>query len=92
MVNYPVYVPRKHYKGRNPREREKARRYNEVAKLCEDYLNKKILENPEEIQQYTYGFMAPDLGLTTDEVLKVMFAVDAGHNGVTVRKSLNKPE
>jgi hypothetical protein len=46
----------------------------------------RILENPEEIQQYMYGFMAADLNVTINEVQQVMFGVDAGHDRVTVRK------
>ena len=86
MTVYPVNVPRKHYRGTKSRLRQKARRYNEIAQICEDYLNRRIAERPEEVQQYTYAFMASDLNLTTAQVREVMFGVDAGHNGITVRK------
>lgn len=75
------------YRGRNPRLVRKAQRFNEVAHMCESYLNRRISECLDEIQQYVYGFMASDLGLTTDEVYKVMFPVDCGHNGITIRKT-----
>jgi|GEM_PF-5518543 len=35
---------------------------------------------------YTYGFIAGDLGLTTEEVAEMMFPVDCGHNGITIRR------
>ncbi len=55
--------------------------------MCEDYLNAKMAdEQSESAHVYIYGFMARDLGLTTDEVRDVMFAVDCGHNGITIRK------
>jgi len=88
MANYPVSVPRDHYFGKDERRRRKARRHNDIAKQCEEYLNKKIQENPAELQQYLYGFMAIDLNLTTAEVYDVMFAVDCGHNGITVQKTI----
>ena len=86
MPVYPINVLRHPYGGNDPRLRRKAQRYNEIAQLCEDYLNLKISENADEIQQYTYGFIAHDLNLTTEEVHEVMFAVAAGHNGITVHR------
>ena len=55
--------------------------------LVEDWLNQKIRECPDEIQQYTYGSIAVALNLTTEDVYKVMFPVHCGHNAITVRKA-----
>ena len=87
MATYPIIVPRDHYHGKDQRRRRKAHRHNEIAKRCEDYLNQKIRDNPAGIQQYVYGYIASGLSLTTGEVCKVMFAVDCGHSGITVRKT-----
>ena len=89
MPIYPIHVPRSGYRGNNPRFLRKAQRHNEIAKSCEEYLNRKVAEQREAVHVYLYGFMASDLGLKTDEVRNVMFAVDCGHNGITIRKSAN---
>jgi len=86
MPVYPISVPRDYYRGSNPRRCRKRQRCNEIDELCEDYLNRKISENPNEIQMYTYALIAHELSLTTKEVSEVLFGVDAGHNGITVRK------
>ena len=89
MPVYPIHVPRSRYRGNNPRLLRKAQRHNEIARTCEDYLNRKVAEQRENVHVYIYGFMASDLGLTAEEVRDVMFAVDCGHNGITIRKSAN---
>jgi hypothetical protein len=88
IPSYPLSVPRDHYSGKDPRRHEKARRHNEVAKECEDYLNQKIRENPDEVQMYVYGDIAHDLNLSTEDVYAVLFAIDCGHNGLTVHKRM----
>jgi hypothetical protein len=89
MPVYPFHVPRSRYRGNNPRLLRKAQRHNEIARACEDYLNRKVTGQRDDVQIYIYGFMARDLGLTTDEVRDVMSPVDCGHNGITIRKSAN---
>jgi hypothetical protein len=89
MPVYPIHVPRSRYRGNNPRLLRKAQRHNDIAKTCEDYLNRKVVEQPGDAHVYIYGSMASELGLTTEEVRDVMFAVDCGHNGITIRKSAN---
>ena len=89
MPVYPIHVPRSRYRGNTPRRLRKAQRLNEIARTCEDYLNRKVAEQRENVHGYSYGFMASDLGLTAEEVRDVMFAVDCGHNGITIRKSAN---
>ncbi len=89
MPVYPIHVPRSGYRGSDPRLLRKAQRHNDIAKTCEDYLNRKVSEQHEDAHVYIYGFMAIDLGLTTEEVRDVMFAVDCGHTGITIRKSAN---
>jgi hypothetical protein len=87
MKTFPIHVPWHQYGGQNPHRIRAAQRHNQIAKLCEDYLNRKISECPDERQEYAYGSMAADLNLTTEEVYKVMIRVDCGHNGITVHKT-----
>jgi hypothetical protein len=89
MPVYPIHVPRSRYRGSNPRLLCKAQRHNEIARMCEEYLNAKVAEQPEDGRVYIYGFMASDMGLTTEEVYGVMYAVDCGSNGITIWKSAN---
>ena len=86
MVIYPIRVKRKQYRGMNPREQEKTRNYNELAKVLEGYINEKIKEDESEVQQYIYGNIASDLNLEIAEVREILFSVDCGHNGFTVKK------
>jgi hypothetical protein len=87
MVTYPVHVPRDHYYGKDERRRRKAQRYNQIAQECEDYLNRKIRDDPAPVQQYEYWRIAHDLNLILEEVQKVMIGVECGHNGITIQKT-----
>jgi hypothetical protein len=91
MSSYPVRVQRDHYSGRNPRRRERQQRYNEVAALCERYLNGRIVARADNRQTYLYPNIAHDLGLDVEEVRRVLFGVDGGHNGLTVVKNAARP-
>lgn len=87
MKTYPIHVPWHPYAGQNPRRIRATQRHNQIATLCEEYLNRKISECPDERQEYAYGSMAAALNLTTEDVYKAMFPVDCGHNGITIRKT-----
>lgn len=91
MTSYPIHVQRDHYRGRDPRRRERQRRHNEVAQICERYLNEKIATSPANVQTYLYYQVARDLRLPLEEVREVLFSVDGGHNGLTVRKDPGVP-
>ena len=85
MASFPISVPRDGYRGSDP-SRRKQQRHNEVAKECEEYLNRKIAENSSETQVYHHVSIAHDLNLFLEDVHNVLFAVDSGHNGLTVHK------
>lgn len=87
MRVYPISVPRKHYRGNKASLRQQAADYNRDAVRVETYLNERIRSSPEPIQQYLYAFIAGDVGLAVDRVRDILFAVDGGHNGLTVAKS-----
>jgi hypothetical protein len=91
VTGFPVHVKRDHYTGANQRRREKQRRYNKVASICERYLNDRIAADPANCQTYLYPYIADDLGLDVEEVSRVLFSVDCGHNGLTVLKNPNQP-
>jgi hypothetical protein len=87
MVRYPVRVPRDGYKGRDPKKRQKRSEKNRIAKELEDYLNRAIEKNDQNLQQYLYGYIAADTGFSEKIVRDILFGVDAGHNGLTVIKN-----
>jgi hypothetical protein len=61
--------------------------YNRDADRLEKYPNDRIQADPSPIQQYIYGFIAPDVGLSLERVREILFGVDSGHNGLTAAKS-----
>lgn len=86
MVTYPVRVPRDGYWGKDGRRRQKAARHNQVAEELEKYINEKIAADPSAQQTYYYHLIALDLNLPLDEVERILFSLDCGHNGFTVSK------
>ncbi len=88
MKVFPIHVPRKHYRGSKEAMRRRVSEYNQDAAKLEAYLNEQIQADPTPIQQYLYGFISPDVGLSVDRVREILFGVDCGHNGLTVAKSV----
>lgn len=87
MRIYPISVPRKHYRGSKDAMRRKVAQYNDDAVALEKYLNERIEADPAPVQDYLYGFIARDVGMSIDRVTEILFGVDCGHNGLTVAKS-----
>lgn len=87
MPTYPVHVPRDGYRGSNPARRRKQSLFNSRAKLLEDYLNAEMEKLPSgEIRMFTYGFIAIDVKMNAEDVRDVLYGVDAGSGGITIRK------
>jgi hypothetical protein len=86
MVTYPIHVSRKRYGGRNLARLRNSQEHNRLAEQLENYLNAKIEQNSNQTQVYLYAQIAIDLGFSVDAIRAVLFAVDSGHNGLTVRK------
>lgn len=87
MVNYPVHVPRKSYRGSKPAIRQKTSERNRIAAELESYINERIREQEEETKVYLYYRIASETGYPLEIVREILFGVDGGHNGFTVRKS-----
>jgi hypothetical protein len=86
MVRYPVFVPRRHYRGSKDRLRRKITDYNRVAAELEAYLNRQIEASDEDTQVLFYEDIARATGVPLDMVRDILFGVDCGHNGLTVHK------
>jgi hypothetical protein len=87
MKVFPIRVPRHPYRGNDEAKKRKRAEYNQDAATLETYLNEKIAADAAPIQQFIYGYIAPDVGLPEQRVREILFAVDTGHNGLTVAKS-----
>lgn len=87
MVAYPVRVPRKSYRGRKDNLKREMIEQNHVASEIESYINKKVEESDDDTIIIMYDSIAVHLGYSSSLVRDVLFAVDAGHNGITITKS-----
>lgn len=87
MKEYPIYIPRKTYKGSNASLKKKHDEYNRIAKELEAFLNKEIEQSNQETQIYKYGDISFATGISEQIVLELLFSVDCGHNGITIHKS-----
>lgn len=83
----PVFVPLDPYRGSQQARLRKAIQYNECARAMEAYLNASIEADPTPIQTYYYPQLARATGFDRALVRRVLFAVDNGHNGLTVARS-----
>lgn len=86
MVIYPVVVPRKHYAGRKANIQQKVAEQNGIASDIERYINEQIERQEEEIHVYMYYQIAQETGYDVKTVSDILFGVDCGSNGFTVRK------
>lgn len=92
MPVYPIRVPRERYRGSKPGIARKVAEHNRLAAALEEYLNKWIAERDEPIQLHLYGLIAADMNLPVETVRGILFGVDCGHNGLTVRKDQAAPD
>jgi len=86
MVNYPVHVLRKSYRGSKLAIRQKTNERNGIAAELESYINERIKEQEEETKVYLYYRIASATGYPLELVRDILFGVDGGHNGFTARK------
>jgi hypothetical protein len=82
MGALPLRPNLKFYRGSKRHLQRKNAEYNAMAERVADYVNALIANNPNEIQQYLFGTIASDLGLTVDQVRSAIS--DGGYNGITV--------
>jgi hypothetical protein len=82
MAILPLRPCLKHYSGSQENPRRKIAEYNEMATRVVEYVNALIANNPDENQQYMFGKIAIDLGLTADQVRSAFSYV--GHSGMTI--------
>jgi hypothetical protein len=83
MPQVPVQGRYKESRGANAAMREKVAAHNAMVDRIVAYINKQVACDPDELQQYLYGFVAIDLGLTKEQVSSAV--MDGGSNGITLR-------
>lgn len=81
---FPIRPSYDTYRGSKISLQRKAANFNDTANKIADHLNKLIANNPDDVQQYLFGYIASDLGLDVDTVRKVL---PGGYNGITLRVS-----
>jgi hypothetical protein len=86
MVAHPIDLPRDSYAGRDSRRREKARRRNQVADLCEAYINADFPKHRTNSRIYSYRLIAIELMLPADAVQDALFDLGGG-SGITINRA-----
>lgn len=90
MVIYPIYVPRRNYRGANPSKRQKTVERNLIAAKLEEHINARVLQQTSEYQIYLYHEIAHETGFDIEIVREICFGIDCGHNGFTVARHVTE--
>lgn len=92
MKTYPVRVPRDLYSGRNDARRRKQATFNDAAGAIERYLNREMQAEPAgTAREFLTADLARKLHLDPELTDSVVFGIDCGHNGVTIRRGGENP-
>ncbi|OQW56218.1 MAG: hypothetical protein A4S14_10640 [Proteobacteria bacterium SG_bin9] len=82
MPGLPVAPHFKEYRGAKPHLQRRAAEEFRTAQRIADYVNAQIANDPDEVQQIIFGFVAIELGVTVEQVQR---ALPGGSNGWTFR-------
>jgi hypothetical protein len=72
------------YRGLNPRRVEKRTAHNELATQLEDYINGEFQACGRDHETFIYGYVANALGIPVEDVRRLLFSLEGGHNGFSV--------
>ena len=87
MRQYPVRVGYDRYSGQDRRKREKALEFNRVAEKVEQYINDLVAKwDDVSMGSIMSHQVAAAIREDNDLVHRIIFSIDAGHNGVTIYK------
>jgi|GEM_PF-1978489 len=86
MVQYPIHVPKKSYKGSKPNLQMKNIENNRIAAELEKVVNKIIEDSNENIVEVMYYKIAVKTGYSIDKIREFLRSVDGGYNGLTAYK------
>lgn len=82
MANVPLTPNLRNYRGAKPNLQRKMAEFNARAHRIAEHVNTLMANNPSEIQQYMFGSIAHELGMTEDDVREAIS--DGGYNGITL--------
>lgn len=85
MSHLPLRPSLKSYTGCKESLRRQNAERNATARRIVDHLNRLIANNPDEIQQYIFAYVASDLEVSVDEVRSAVPL--GGYNGITLAVS-----
>lgn len=83
MAFLPFQPRLKQYRGAKETLKRKFAEENDARIKVAEHVNRLIANNTDEMQQYLFGSIAADLGVTKDQVRNAIG--DGGHNGITLR-------
>lgn len=83
MPNLPIKPNVKSYRGLKEKLHRRVEMRNRMAHRVIDHVNRLIANNPAEAQEYFFGTIAGDLGLTAEDVCAAI--TDGTYNGITLR-------
>jgi hypothetical protein len=86
MPGLPVTPYFKRYRGAKLNLQRKAAEESRAAQRIADYVNARIANDPDEVQQIIFAFVAIEVGVTTEQVRR---ALPGGFNGWTFRVDEN---
>ncbi len=86
MVQYPIQVALKSYKGSQPNLIRKNTEDNRIAAELEKVVNEMIKSSNENIVEVLYDKISFKTGHSTDKIRELLYAVDSGNNGLTAYK------
>jgi hypothetical protein len=83
MATLPFRPHLKHYQGAKENLRRKCAEENRARNKVAEHVNRLVANDPRELQQILFGYVAADLGVTKDQVRNAIG--DGGYNGITFR-------
>ena len=81
-------VQRSSYGGKNAKKFTEHMAYNRDADLIKNYLNKQIKNG--KTGTFLYAHIAHEVGLSRERVAELLFSIDCGSNGFTIRNEGNQ--
>jgi hypothetical protein len=83
MAHLPFEARLKQYRGAKETLRRKCAEENRARMKVAKHVNRLVANDPSEVQQILFGYIAADLGVTKDQVRNAIG--DGGSNGITFR-------
>lgn len=86
MAIYPVHVPVPQYRGSDPKRRRKQSDLHRMASEIAEFVNATVRASEGDCVEVLYFDIARATGYTEEQVLHLMYAIEAGSNAITVHK------